>query len=100
MATYLVVPAVNLENRNAVDTIRRSSQLLRDTWGPQLTADIRFGWRFLLFAIPGVILGAIGANKYWPLVALAFVYIVALVTALFAASARSARISHLRNHAS
>ena len=86
MATYLVVPVLILEDRSAVDSIHRSSQLLRDTWGPQLTASIRLSWRFLLFAIPGVIVGAIGANYYRPLVALAAVYLVALVTALFAAN--------------
>ncbi|MGA2136162.1 MAG: DUF6159 family protein [Bryobacteraceae bacterium] len=86
MATYLVVPVLILENRNAVDSIHRSSQLLRDTWGPQLTASIRLSWRFLLFAIPGVVVGAIGMNYYRPLVALAIVYLVALVTALFAAN--------------
>ena len=86
MTTYLVVPVLILENRNAVESMRRSSQLLRDTWGPQLTAPIRFGWRFLLFAIPCVILGVIGANYYPPLIALAVVYMVALVTAMSAAN--------------
>jgi hypothetical protein len=66
--------------------MRRSSQLLRDTWGPQLTAPIRFGWRFLFFAIPGAILGVIGANYYLPLVALAVVYMVALVITMSAAN--------------
>jgi len=86
MASYLVVPVLIVEDRNAVESVRRSSQLLRDTWGQQLTAGIRFGWRFLLFLVPGIILGAIGMNYYLPLIALAFVYIVALVAAMSAAS--------------
>lgn len=85
MTTYLVVPVLVVEDRGTADAIRRSAQLLRDTWGPQLTAGIRFGWRFLFFVIPGVILGAIGANYFPPALALAVVYIVVLVTALSAA---------------
>jgi len=85
MTTYLVVPVLIIEDRDAIDSIRRSAQLLRDTWGPQLVSGIRFGWRFLLFVVPGVILGAIGATYYPPVLALAAVYIVGLITALAAA---------------
>lgn len=86
MTTYLVVPVIVAEDRDAVESIRRSAQLLRDTWGPQLTAGIRFGWRFLLFVIPGVIIGAIGATCFPPLLAVTFLYIVVLVTAMSAAN--------------
>jgi hypothetical protein len=86
MATYLVVPVLIAEDRGTLDSIRRSAQLLRDTWGPQLTAGIRFGWRFLLLIIPGVILGAIGVNYYLPVMGLAFLYIVMLVAVFSAAN--------------
>lgn len=84
MTTYLVIPVLIIENRGAIDAVRRSAQLLRDTWGSQVVSGIRFGWRFLLLLLPGVILGAIGANYYLPVLALAFVYIVALITAFAA----------------
>lgn len=86
MTTYLVVPVLIVEDHGAVDSIRRSAQLLHDTWGPQLTAGIRFGWRFLFFLIPGIILGAIGANYYAPVIALAGVYLVTLFTVFSAAN--------------
>ena len=86
MASYLVVPILIIENKDAIGSLKRSTQLLRDTWGPQLTAGIRFGWRYLLFAVPGVILGAIGANYYPPVLVLAAAYIVVLVAVMSAAT--------------
>jgi membrane protein YdbS with pleckstrin-like domain len=74
-----------VEDGGAVKSVRRSAQLLRDTWGQQLVSGIRFGWHFLLFVIPGVILGAIGATYYPPVLALAFIYVVGLITVLAAA---------------
>jgi len=64
MATYLVIPVLIAEDRGAFGSLRRSSQLLRDTWGDQIVAELRFGWRFIVLFIPGVVLGAIGANGY------------------------------------
>jgi hypothetical protein len=85
MASYLVVPVLIVENRNAGDSLRRSSRLLRETWGQQLTAGIRFGWRFLLFFVPGIVVGAIGMSGYPSLIAVAVVYIVALAMVMSAA---------------
>lgn len=64
MGTYLVVPVLMVEDRGAFGSLRRSAQLVRDTWGDQLVAEIRFGWRGLVVFIPGVVLGVIGANGY------------------------------------
>lgn len=86
MTTYLVVPVMIAEDRSAIESLRRSAQLLRDTWGTQLTAGIRFGWRFLLLAIPGVIAGAIGANYYLPFLPVAVIYLVGLLMVLAAAN--------------
>jgi hypothetical protein len=85
MTTYLVIPVLIVEDVNAFEAVDRSVQLLRDTWGQQVVSGIRFGWRFLLFVVPGVILGAIGANYYLPVLALAFVYIAGLITVMAAA---------------
>src|SRR6516165_1661084 len=62
MATYLVIPVLVMEDAGVMDSIRRSSSLLRNTWGEQLISGIAFGWLTLLFAIPGVVLGVLGAN--------------------------------------
>jgi hypothetical protein len=64
MATYLVVPVLISEDKGTVESVRRSAALVRDTWSDQLVAEIRLGWRSLLFFVPTLILGAIGANGY------------------------------------
>ena len=64
MATYLVVPVLVMEDAGVMDSVRRSASLLRQTWGEQLVSGLAFGWLVLLYAIPGIVLGAFGANGY------------------------------------
>jgi hypothetical protein len=80
MATYLVVPVLVIEDADAVASIRRSASLLRKSWGEQLTVGLALGWSVLLFAVPGIILGAIGAAGY-PVALAAGVFYLALVGA-------------------
>ena len=77
LATYLIVPVLVFEDRGLVDSVHRSSQLLRETWGEQLVAGIHFGWMGLLAAIPGIVLGAI----YWPAGILYFLTLAVVMTA-------------------
>ncbi len=84
LATYLVIPVLIAEDRGAFGSLRRSSQLVRDTWGDQLVAELRFGWRFIILFIPGIVLGAIGANGYpivLPLAAAWFIVGIAVISA-------------------
>jgi hypothetical protein len=84
MTTYLVVPVLIAEDRGAFGSVRRSAQLVRETWGDQLVAEIRFGWRSLVFVIPCLILGALGANGYpvlLPLAAACFIVGMAVLSA-------------------
>ncbi|MCU1232387.1 MAG: hypothetical protein JWP63_354 [Candidatus Solibacter sp.] len=62
LATFLIVPVLVMEEGGVLDSLRRSSSLLRKTWGEQLISGIAFGWMGLLTAIPGVVLGALAAN--------------------------------------
>ena len=64
MATFLMVPVLVMEHGGVMDSVRRSASLLRQTWGEQLISGFAFGWAALLLAIPGVVLGALGANGY------------------------------------
>jgi hypothetical protein len=84
MATYLVVPVLIAEDRGPVASVRRSSQLVRDTWSDQIVAEIRFGWRGLVFFIPCLVIGAMGANGYpalLPVAAIWFLLSAAVLTA-------------------
>lgn len=85
MATYFVVPVLIAEDCGVFGSVRRSSQLFRDTWGDQLVAGIRFGWRGLVVVLPAVILGAIGVNGYPPVLLLAVAWLVVGLAALSAA---------------
>jgi hypothetical protein len=84
VATFLVIPVLIIEDVGAIDAIRRSGQLLRKTWGEQLTVGIGMFWIGLLFAAPGIVLGAIGMNYYSPVIAIAVIYFVALVAVMTA----------------
>ena len=64
MVTFLIVPVLIMEEGGVVDSVRRSATLLRQTWGEQLISGLAFGWIGLLVAVPGVILGALGANGH------------------------------------
>jgi Family of unknown function (DUF6159) len=63
VATYLMVPVLVFEQEGAFGSIKRSSQLLRKTWGEQLTSNIGFGLPFLVLAIPGILLGMLGRHQ-------------------------------------
>lgn len=55
--TTLVLPVIVLEDRSAVAAIKRSSELIRSTWGEAVLGSVRIGARFaLIFTLPGVAL--------------------------------------------
>jgi hypothetical protein len=85
MVTFLIVPVLIMEEGGVMDSVRRSATLLRQTWGEQLISGLAFGWVALLVAIPGVILGAIGANGY-PLFLVPTVMWFAMMVAGFTAA--------------
>ncbi len=85
MSTYLVVPVLIAEDRGALDSMRRSAQLVRDTWGDQLVAEIRFGWRGLVLYLPGLLLGIVGMNGHPAVLPLSVAYFVVAAAVLNAA---------------
>ena len=85
MATYLVVPVLIAEDRGAFGSLRRSAQLARETWGDQIVAELRFGWRALFLFIPCLVLAALGANGYPILLPVAAAYFIIAAAVLSAA---------------
>ena len=77
VATYLIVPVLVFEEDGVFGSIKRSSQLLRKTWGEQITAGIGFGLPFLLLSIPGILLVFMG-RQFPPALALALFYFLLL----------------------
>ena len=60
--TFLVVPILVVEQTGPFQSLSRSGELLRHTWGENLIAQVGFGIIGLVAAIPGIIIIAIGAS--------------------------------------
>jgi hypothetical protein len=86
MATYLVVPVLVMEEAGVMDSIRRSASLLRQTWGDQIISGLAFGWLGLLFAVPGIVLGVLGANGYPIFLVPAILWFATMIAAFTAAN--------------
>lgn len=52
VVTFLVVPAVIIDDLGAVDAVKRSGNLLKTTWGENLAARVGFGLLGFVAAIP------------------------------------------------
>lgn len=57
--TYLVLPVIVIEGVGAVDGIKQSSNLVKRTWGEQVTANVGFGLLSLAAIAPAVILAIV-----------------------------------------
>ena len=56
--SFLALPVIVFEDVGAIDGFKRSSQLLRGTWGEQLTFTFGLGLLGILAALPGIGLAA------------------------------------------
>src|SRR5262249_51688581 len=55
IATFLVVPVLVVEEKGPIDALKKSTALLRKTWGEQLVGGAGFGLVFFLLALPGIV---------------------------------------------
>ena len=91
VATFLVVPAVIIDDNGAIEGLKRSASLLRQTWGENIAARVGFGLLGLVLVIPGVVLGGLAVAVGGPvliagiLVAVGWIaLVVVVITALSA----------------
>lgn len=54
LITYLVVPVLVIERVGPIEAIRRSTRLLKESWGEQIVANFGFGLLGFLLMLPGV----------------------------------------------
>lgn len=54
LATFLVVPVLVVEKKGPIDALKKSTSLLRKTWGDQIVSGAGFGIIFFLLALPGI----------------------------------------------
>lgn len=59
LITFLVVPAIIIDDLGAVDGIKRSGSLLKQTWGENIAARVGFGLLGFVAVIPLVIVVAL-----------------------------------------
>ncbi len=57
VATFLVVPILAVENIGPIDAVKRSSQLLKQTWGEQLVGNAGIGLVFGLMTFGLILVG-------------------------------------------
>lgn len=60
LVTFLVVPVIVIERRGAFNAIKRSTSMLRETWGEQIASNLGFGIIGFLFSLPGIAIVALG----------------------------------------
>jgi hypothetical protein len=53
--TYFVVPVIVFEDQSLTGTFKRSGQLIRDTWGEGLGAEVGLGLITGLFTVAGLV---------------------------------------------
>ncbi|WP_419841738.1 DUF6159 family protein [Candidatus Poriferisodalis sp.] len=59
VATYLVVPAIVVDDERAVSGIKRSASLVKQTWGENLISQAGFGLLGFVLILPAVLAGAL-----------------------------------------
>ena len=56
IACFFVIPVIMIENQNPVNAIRRSTQMMWDSWGRQIAGNLSLYLIVSLIQIPGIIL--------------------------------------------
>lgn len=90
VVTFLSVPIIVFEDLGPINALKRSGQLLKQTWGENLMAQIGLGLIGLLAFLPGiaVIFGGVAAGGALalPIIAVAVVYLAVAASVLGALS--------------
>lgn len=99
---FLVIPIVVVEGLGPFASLRRSKEMLRETWGENLIGQFGMGIVGLLFALPGIILVVlVSMTGFAPViifgVAVAVIYMVGV--GLFLSALNSVYQSVLYNYA-
>ena len=55
LATVFIAPVLALEDVGPIEALKRSSQILKETWGEKLAGGYALGLIFMLFTIPGIL---------------------------------------------
>ena len=64
LVSFLVVPALVIDNMGPIAALKQSGKLLRKSWGEQLVGNFSFGLIFFLMMIPSIALIGVGAYLF------------------------------------
>jgi len=86
LATYLVIPVLVIENAGPIEGIKRSTKMLKDTWGEQIVGNFGIGTITGLLTVAVIVGGvasgialAAAANSGIPLIVLLVVVVVLVI---------------------
>lgn len=84
--TYFVVPAIVIDNKKPVDSIKKSALVFKQTWGESLVSNISFGllfflaYLFVIVSLGGLVVAAYAFDTF-ALIIVAFVLFVIWIIA-------------------
>ncbi len=76
IATFLALPVIAIEGTGPIASLKRSSSLLKTTWGENLFGQAGFGLLGLIASLPGIALIVLGVAVVWPFAVLGVLWIV------------------------
>ncbi len=86
VGTFLVVPVLAVENVGPIDAIKRSVQLLKQTWGEQIAGNLGLGaffglvmFAWIVLGIAGIVLLATGVQSVALTIAAVIIFLLVLV---------------------
>ncbi len=86
LATYLAVPVLVIEGVGPLEAVKRSTRLLKETWGEQIVGNFGINTIFGLFyllvilvSIPLIVLAYVATNSFIPVAILALGMVLVLV---------------------
>ena len=88
LMTYFIVPVLMFEDAGVIDSVKRSTQVLKKTWGEEIMSGFSFGLIWLVAIIPGIALGYV----CWlvnPILAVAVVVCYILLLSVLSAAVKS-----------
>lgn len=91
VATFLVVPAIVIDDKGAIDGLKTSGSLLKSTWGENLAARVGFGLLGFVAMLPALLLiavfGSLGGVGLIVGIAIGVVWIAVVVVVMTALNA-------------
>lgn len=91
LASFLTVPAIVIGEEGAIDGLKTSGGLLRQTWGENLAARVGFGILTFLLILPAIaivlLMGALGGGALIAGIVIAVAYVALVVVVMTALNA-------------